>query len=116
MHFSIRYIQVLRYGLQLSQESWIENRSVVPVAGMYVSLRAQGVLGTWQGLKAHRDWAMNAALKGRSSTVVQKRALPRLPERPRFHRYSLSATACGIRRPGKRLNTLDQQSYYAGDD
>jgi hypothetical protein len=27
----------LRYGLQLSQESWIENRSVVPVAGMCAS-------------------------------------------------------------------------------
>jgi hypothetical protein len=44
-----------------------------------------------------------------------KRALPRLPE-TRFHGYPLSATACGIRRPGKSLKTLDQQSYYAGDD
>src|SRR6185369_2052507 len=28
--------------------------------------------GAGRGLKAHRDWAMNAALKGRSSTVVHK--------------------------------------------
>ena len=32
--FSIRYIQVLRYVLQLSQEGWIENCSVVPIAGI----------------------------------------------------------------------------------
>jgi hypothetical protein len=51
-------------------------------------------------------------LKGRSSTVVQKARSPE-GDRPR---YSLGATACGIRRPGKRLNTLDQQGYYAGDD
>ena len=37
--------------------------------------------GAGRGLKAHRDWAMNAALKGRSSTVVQKSVLPRPSER-----------------------------------
>ena len=70
--FSIRYIQVLRYVLQLSQESWIENRSVVPVVGMCVFYARKTYWAMGRGLKAHRDWAMNAALKGRSSTVVQK--------------------------------------------
>jgi hypothetical protein len=103
MHFSIRYIQVLRYGLQLSQESWIENRSVVPVAGMYVSLRAQGVLGTWQGLKAHRDWAMNAALKGRSSTVVQKACSSTSSRKAALPRYSLARLLAESGGPAKGL-------------
>jgi hypothetical protein len=50
MHFSIRYIQVLRYVLQLSQESWIENRSVVPIAGIWFLSSQDMVKG--QGLKA----------------------------------------------------------------
>ena len=48
--FSIRYIQVLRYVLQLSQESWIENRSVVPIAGIWFPKLAR--YGQGQGLKA----------------------------------------------------------------
>jgi hypothetical protein len=69
--FSIRYIQVLRYVLQLSQESWIENRSVVPISGIWFPKLAR--YGQGQGLKAPTYFgAFDAALKGRSSTVVQK--------------------------------------------
>jgi len=71
MHFSIRYIQVLRYVLQLSQESWIENRSVVPIAGIWFPKLARH--GQGAGPKGPYVFGrFDAALKGRSSTVVQK--------------------------------------------
>ena len=61
----------MRYVLQLSQESWIENRSVVPIAG--IGFLGSHDMGKGQGLKAPTYLgATNAALKGRSSTVVQK--------------------------------------------
>src|SRR6185369_10730833 len=85
--FSIRYIQVLRYVLQLSQESWIENRSVVPVVGMCVRRLARRI-GQWAGPKGPYQWAMNAALKGRSSTVVQKACSSIVFEKGALPRFS----------------------------